>query len=230
MTPSDVSSLTAQLLWAVFLLAAVYGAIGQRTHFCTMGAISDVVNLGDWTRMRMWAAAIAVTLITFNALVALGLADAGRTIYGGPRLLWASTLVGGALFGFGMVLASGCGSRTLVRIGSGNLKSLVVLLVMGLAAWITLKGLTAVWRVNTLDKLVWQLPAGQDLPSLLAHAGGLARGTWAAGLAAVLGGGLLIWALADAEARKAGPLLGGLGSGVVVAGGWWLSGVYGYLP
>ena len=121
------------------------------------------------------------------------------------------------MFGFGMVLASGCGSKTLVRVGGGNLKSLVVFVVLGVTAFATLKGLTAVWRVATVDRVAVTLPAGQDLPSLLAqaqrpgahHAG---RCCWAC-----VGGGLLAWALARPEGRSADVLLGGLGIGAVVA-------------
>jgi uncharacterized membrane protein YedE/YeeE len=148
----DIGALATQVLWTAFGLSVVLGAIMQRTHFCTMGAVSDIVNMGDWARMRMWVMAMGVAMIGFNAMVALGWIDASKSIYAGPRLIWLSALVGGAMFGFGMVLASGCGSKTLVRIGSGNLKSAVVFVVLGIAAFATLKGITAVARVDTVDK------------------------------------------------------------------------------
>ena len=149
----DIGALATQVLWTAFGLSVVLGAIMQRTHFCTMGAVSDIVNMGDWARMRMWVMAMGVAMIGFNAMVALGWIDASKSIYAGPRLIWLSALVGGAMFGFGMVLASGCGSKTLVRIGSGNLKSAVVFVVLGIAAFATLKGITAVARVDTVDKV-----------------------------------------------------------------------------
>ena len=142
----DIATLTAQVLWAVFVLAAALGALVRQTHFCTMGAVADIVNLGDWSRMRMWALAAGVAMLGFNVMVALGWVRAADTVYGGVRWLWGSALAGGALFGFGMVLASGCGSKTLVRIGGGSLKSLVVFVVMGVSAWATLRGITAVLR------------------------------------------------------------------------------------
>ena len=131
----DLKALTGTVLWATFALSVLFGAITQRTHFCTMGAVSDIVNIGDWQRMRMWTLAMGVAMIGFNAMVALGWLDAGKSVYGGPRVMWLSALVGGAMFGFGMVLASGCGSKTLVRIGGGNLKSLVVFVVLAWRAW-----------------------------------------------------------------------------------------------
>jgi hypothetical protein len=103
-------------------------------------------------------------------------AGAGRhSVYAGPRLIWLSNLVGGLLFGLGMVLASGCGSKTLVRIGGGNLKALVVFCVLALASYATLRGVVAVARVATVDAVAITLPVGQDLPSLLAAATGLSR-------------------------------------------------------
>src|SRR5882757_3667822 len=152
MVDVDMKAVATAVLWATFGLSVVFGAITQRTHFCTMGAVSDIVNMGDWARMRMWIMAMGVAMIGFNAMVALGWLDAGNSIYGGPRFMWLSALVGGALFGFGMVLASGCGSKTLVRIGGGNLKSLVVFVVLGVSAFATLKGISAVVRVDTVDK------------------------------------------------------------------------------
>src|SRR6476620_5863495 len=164
MDSSALSSLTQQVLVAAFVLSMVFGAIAQRTHFCTMGAVSDIVNMGDWARMRMWVMAMGVAMIGFNAMAAAGWVDPHNSIYAGPRLIWLSALVGGAMFGFGMVLASGCGSKTLVRIGSGNLKSAVVFVVLGIAAFATLKGITAVARVDTVDKAAITIASGTDLP------------------------------------------------------------------
>ncbi|HUG21927.1 YeeE/YedE family protein [Piscinibacter sp.] len=229
MEDSLVQALHTQVLWAAFGLAAVFGAIAQRTHFCTMGAVSDIVLIGDWTRMRMWVMAMGVAIIGFNSMVALGWVDASKSLYGGPRVLWLSALVGGAMFGFGMVLASGCGSKTLVRLGGGNLKSLVVFIVLGLTAFATLKGITAVARVATVDAVAVTLPAGQDLPSLLAAAGGFAPTMAAAALGLALGSALIGWAVWRPEGRSADVLLAGLGIGAVIVAVWWVSGHLGHL-
>lgn len=229
MSEAEVSARAAQVLWAAFVLAAVFGAIAQRTHFCTMGAIADIVHMGDWTRMRMWVMAMAVAILGFNAMVGLGWVEAADSIYAGPRLLWLSHLVGGALFGFGMVLASGCGSKTLVRIGGGSLKAVVVFVVMAVSAYATLRGLFAVWRVQSVDRVALALPAGQDLPSLTAMALSVEVGHAALTLGGVLGACLLVWVLRSAPARSAESLLAGLGVGGVVVGVWWVSGVLGHL-
>ena len=217
------------VLWATFALSVVFGAITRRTHFCTMGAVADIVNMGDWARMRMWIMAMGVAIIGFNAMVALGWLDAGKSVYGGPRVMWLSALVGGAMFGFGMVLASGCGSKTLVRIGGGNLKSLVVFAVLGIAAFATLKGITGVARVATVDRVAFDLAGPQDLPSLAARTFGVAK-PWAAHvLSVVLGGALIAWVLVRREGRTRDVLLGGVGIGAVIAAMWWVSGRLGFI-
>lgn len=229
MHEADLPRLVASLLWAVFALSAVFGAISQRTHFCTMGAVADIFNMGDFTRMRMWVMAIAVAMIGFNAMVALGWVQAGNSIYAAPRLLWLSNIVGGLMFGFGMVLASGCGSKTLVRIGGGSLKSLVVAVVLGVAAYATLRGITGVARVATVDAMSVQLGTGQDLPSLLAPLLGLRRDSLALWLGGAIGALLLLWCLRRPQGRSAEVLLAGVGIGAVIVGVWWVSGRLGHL-
>jgi hypothetical protein len=225
----DMGAVASQVLWAAFSLAVVFGAIAQKTHFCTMGAVADIVNIGDWSRMRMWVLAIGVAMLGFNAMVAGGWLDAGKSIYAVPRLTWLSAVVGGLMFGFGMVLASGCGSKTLVRIGGGNLKSVVVFVVLGVAAFATLKGITGVARLATVDRVALEFAGGQDLPSLAARAFGIAKAQAALALGALVGGALVAWVLLRAEGRSRDVLLGGVGIGAVIAAMWWVSGRLGYL-
>ncbi|MES2363171.1 MAG: YeeE/YedE family protein [Pseudomonadota bacterium] len=226
---SSLNALTTQVLWAAFILAMLFGAIAQRTHFCTMGAVSDIVNMGDWTRMRMWGMAIGVAMIGFYVMAAAGLIDASKTLYASGRFIWLSALVGGFLFGFGMVLASGCGSKTLVRIGGGSLKSVVVFVVMGVAAFATLKGITAVMRVATVDRVAVDFSGNASLPNWLAGAAGLSPAVAGLVLALVLGLGLLAWALVGRDFLRTDNLLAGLGIGAVIVGMWWVSGHLGYV-
>ena len=139
-------------------------------------------------------------------MVGPGLGRGARHRLRGPRLIWLSNVLGGLLFGFGMVLASGCGSKTLVRIGGGSLKALVVFCVLAIASYATLRGVVAVARVATVDTVALSLPAGQDLPSLLAHATGASVGTWALALGVGLrpgAGGLRAGAARRALGRRA---------------------------
>lgn len=229
MTETQLSTLTAQVLWAVFVLGVVLAVLAQRTRFCTMGAVADVVGIGDWGRLRMWALAVGVAVLGFQAMVAAGWVQASASVHGAPRWAWASATVGGLLFGFGMVLASGCGNKTLLRVATGNLKSLVVLLVMGLTGWMTLRGLTAVWRVATVDQWALALPVGQDLPSLLSHATGWARDRAALVAGLAVGGACIAWALVREEGRRAETLIGGVGMGLIVTAVWWVTGRFGFV-
>ena len=215
-----------------FVLAFVFGAVANRVNFCTMGAVTDIVNFGDWRRMRMWVLAIAVAIAGAGALAANGLVDLGKSIYTGVSVSWVSALVGGFLFGFGMTLSSGCGSKTLIRAGAGNLKSWVVLFVLGIAAYMTLKGLFAVWRTSVLDP--WKLDfsrfgvTSSDLPALLGAAGlGAAAKIW---VPVVIVLALLAYVFKDREFRTSKELIvGGIVVGLVIVGGWYISGHLGYL-
>jgi uncharacterized protein len=225
----ELRQLTATVLAGAFAAAVAFGAIAQRTHFCTMGAIADIVNMGDWTRMRMWVLAIAVAVLGFNAMVAMEWVRAEHSLYAGPRILWLSLLCGGLMFGFGMVLASGCGSKNLVRAGAGNLKAWVVLLVLGLSAFATIKGITAVLRVATVDRASVELPAGQDLPSLLAGITGLSAPGIAGWLGLLVALALTAWVLRAPSGRTASVWLGGAGIGAVIVVMWWISGRLGFV-
>lgn len=229
MDTAALQSLNTQVLWAAFALSALFGVIAQRTHFCTMGAVSDIVSMGDWTRMRVWGLAIGVAIIGFAGLVATGLIDPTKTLYASNRLIWLSAIAGGAMFGFGMVLASGCGSKTLVRIGSGNLKSLVVFAVMGLASFATLKGVTAVLRVVTVDRVAIDFAQPANLGQWLANVSGLQPSVAALAMALVLGLGLLVWALAGRNFSSPDNLLAGLGIGAIITAMWWVSGRMGFV-
>src|SRR5690242_6228278 len=195
-----------------------------------MGAITDIVNFGDWRRMRMWLLAIAVAIGGTSLLHAFGAIDTAKTIYTAPNVAWLSHLVGGFLFGFGMTLASGCGSKTLIRIGAGNLKSLIVLVFLAAAAYMTLKGVFAPWRVNGLDIVRWQSGAPASDLSSLAVAAGFAHGVrlWLPWLVA---GARAMFIFADRDFLTTPALvIGGLFVGAVIVGGWYVSGHLGYLP
>ncbi len=226
---SALKALTTQVLWASFVLAVLFGAIAQRTHFCTMGAVSDIVNMGDWTRMRMWGMAIGVAMIGFYTLAAAGQIDPAKTLYASSRFVWLSALFGGLLFGFGMVLASGCGSKTLVRIGGGNLKSVVVFVVMGVAAFATLKGITAVMRVASVDRVAIEFSGNAALSNWLGSAVGLSPAGAGLVLALLFGLALIVWALLGRDFVRFDNLLAGMGIGAVIVAMWWVSGHLGFI-
>jgi uncharacterized membrane protein YedE/YeeE len=227
---SEVLALEAKVLWASFAACVVFGAVAQRTHFCTMGAISDIFNIGSWTRMRMWAMAVGVAMIGYYVMVWMGWIDPTQSIYASGKIIWLSALVGGVMFGFGMVLASGCGSKTLVRIGEGNLKSLVVFFVMGLAAYASMRGMTAMLRTETLDQVDFYIKEGSPIPAWLSVMLGMDPGVTGLILALLVGGGLVFWSLWNSKFRSSGNnLLAGLGIGAVIVVMWWIIGHLGFV-
>jgi len=223
------ASLAPLVTGGAFLLAFIFGAVGNRTHFCTMGAVSDWVNMGDLSRMRMWLLAIAVAILGASALALAGVIDLSKSIYPGPNFTWLSYIVGGFLFGVGMTLGSGCGSKTLVRIGGGNLKSVVVFIITGIVAYMTLRGIFGAFRVNVLEHASVTLPGGQDLPNLFSRLGGDKK-AWMLALSALGGGGLIAWAYSSKDFRaNFDYTLGGVVTGLVVVGGWYVSGHIGHV-
>ncbi|HEX7043579.1 MAG TPA: YeeE/YedE family protein [Burkholderiales bacterium] len=220
-------------LWG-FIVAAVFGAVANRTRFCTMGAISDWLHMGDTARLRAWFLAIGVAILGVQALQWLTPIDMRQSIYLTTNFGWLGHLLGGLLFGIGMTLGSGCGQRTLVRLGGGNLKSLVVLLVLGFTAYMTLRGLLALVRVHTVERTNVDLAAygmaDQSLASFLAKLTGSTPGTgFATALAVVVGLGLLAFVFSSASfRRRADQIVSGLVIGLCVVAGWYITGVYGF--
>lgn len=123
--------MTGPVAWALLIGLAV-GALGQRTHFCTMGALTDLFLFGGVRRLKGFVLGAALAMIAVQALRAAGLplGDSAPPPAGG----WLGAAIGGVLFGFGMVLAGGCWSRNLVRLGTGSLKALVVVAIAAVTA------------------------------------------------------------------------------------------------
>ena len=230
MTETTPAQVMPYVLGGSFALAFIFGAIANKTNFCTMGAVSDWVNMGDTGRMRMWLLAMAVAILGANGLHLAGAIDLSKSLYQTPNFTWLSYLLGGFLFGIGMMLGSGCGSKTLIRIGGGNLKSVVVFIVIGISAYMTLKGLFGAFRVGALEKASVVLATGQDLPSLLAGPLGISKATLVAPLALLVALGLIALAFSSREFRSSfDNVLGGVVVGLVVVGAWYVSGHIGYL-
>jgi uncharacterized membrane protein YedE/YeeE len=228
----DLDHLPALIAGCAFGLAVVFGAVANRVNFCTMGAVTDIVAMGDWRRMRMWLLAIAVAIAGATWLEASGLADLGKSIYTTPRVAWLSHLVGGFLFGFGMTLASGCGSKLLVRAGAGNLKSVVALMVLAIAAYMTLKGLFAVWRVQTLDVPRFDTTvigaARSDLGSVVSALSG--GGSVKVALSLAIAAAVATFVLASRDFRASSEMVaGGLIIGAIIVAGWYVTGHLGHL-
>ena len=215
-----------------FLGALVFGVVANKTHFCIMGSISDWINMGSRVRFRGWMLSIGIAILGSQAMVQLGWVDLDGTMYRSANFGLAGFLIGGLLFGIGMTLGAGCGQRTLVRVGGGNLKSLVVLIVMAITAYATLRGLLAPVRIDVFGPLSIDLEAqeitSQGIETILAHLVGASGQTMAVIVALVLGLGTIIYALKDKDFRaSADNILAGVTIGVLVVGAWYVTGVIG---
>lgn len=131
------------VLVAGLVIGVVFGVTGQRTGFCLNSAIRRQLFSGDGNKLRSFLLAIAVATLGTQLAVAAGLLDLSKSIYLPNKFSWLLVIVGGLMFGYGMILARGCGARTLVLFAQGNLRSLVVLLCMGVTAFATLTGVLA---------------------------------------------------------------------------------------
>ena len=128
----------AQLLIYTSILGFILGFVVTKTNFCTMGAVSDWVNIGDLSRFKAWmfAAAIAILGVTILDFLSFFDINDSRIPYRDSVLAWPRYILGGLMFGIGMTYASGCGNKVLIRIGGGNLKAVIVLVVAGVMAYI----------------------------------------------------------------------------------------------
>jgi uncharacterized membrane protein YedE/YeeE len=215
-----------------FVVGLVFGATVQRTNFCTMGAISDLVLMGDGRRFRAWILAIAVAILGTHGLHFANLIDVNKSIYLTSNLGWLGAIIGGAMFGFGMMLTGGCGSKTVTRLGAGNLKSLVVALVLGIVAYMTLRGLFALARVqletaSNIDLKTRGLNnqnIGEMVGALLGLSGNGARAV----AAVVVAAAFLVYCFKDAHFRRSATnVAAGLIIGLTPVAGWAVTGILG---
>jgi hypothetical protein len=223
-----------QVLTAVFAVAVVLGAVANKTNFCTMGAVSDWVNMGDSGRMRAWLFAMAIAIAGVVVMETTGMVNlSGETFppYRTANFGWLRYLAGGALFGIGMTLGSGCGNKTLVRVGSGNLKSLVVLVIAAIMAYLMLwtpfyEKLFHPWVSATTIDLARHGVNTQELGAVISGMFGFSPSrSFNAAVGAVLALGLFIYVFRSADFRGSfDNLLGGATVGLAVLAGWYLTG------
>ena len=231
MTFESFMAAQSVFLWATFGIALLMGALVNKTNFCTMGAVSDWVNMGDTGRFRAWLLAIAVAVLGVTALESVGLvrADSAFPPYRAGLLIWPENLLGGILFGIGMTLGSGCGNKALIRIGGGNLKSVMVFLVIGVIAYFMVnpfpgsdQTLFTVLFYDWIRPLAVDVGSSQDLGALVAGSENAATARKVIG--AVLGLALLVFVFRSADFRRSlDNILGGLAVGLAVLAAWYVT-------
>lgn len=143
-------TLNDSTLVALFGLAGgiVLGLAARLGRFCTLGAVEDVLYQNSGIRMRMWILAIGTAITGSFTLIGLGLLNPRDTLYLGQVWHPAASVLGGLMFGYGMALTGTCGFGALARLGGGDLRSFVIVMVMGLSAYVTLSGPLAPLRIR----------------------------------------------------------------------------------
>ncbi|KRQ02982.1 MULTISPECIES: YeeE/YedE family protein [Bradyrhizobium] len=211
---------------AALTIGLIYGSVALLSGFCMMSGLRGWWAEGDGRLARTYALAMGVAIAASQLLAAAGLVDLGKSIYLQPSFSAPVMFLGGLLFGYGMVLSNGCGSRALVLLGRGNLRSFVVVIVLGIFAEMTLKGLIAPARIAMVQASQATVSAN-SVPALLADIGlGAVPARMVA--ASVLAALLIIFAFAHAPFRKSpGQIAAGLIVGLLVAGGWYATGYLG---
>ncbi len=223
-----------QVLLSVFVVAVIMGAIANKTNFCTMGAVSDWVNMGDTGRMRAWLLAMAVALIGVLGMEAanvISFSSGTFPPYRTENFPWLRYLLGGLMFGIGMTLGSGCGSKTLIRVGGGNLKSVVVLVVASIMAYLMMwtsffEMAFMSWIAPTSVSLAKFGIPSQELSAVVAGVTGTeASPTFRLIIGAIVAIALLLFIFKSGDFRKSfDNILGGTVVGLAVVAGWYMTG------
>lgn len=218
------------LFLSIFAVAFILGAVVNKTNFCTMGAVSDMVNMGEYSRFRSWLLAIAIAITGVLIMESMGLVNANSTFppYRASQLVWAENIFGGFLFGIGMTLASGCGNKTLIRIGAGNIKSIFVFIIIAVIAYFMItpfpgtdQTLFSVLFYDWIRPLAVSLETQQDLGSLINSDNPLGTRLIVGAIIVVL---MLIYILRG-KGFRSNPehWLAGIVVGLVILSGWYLS-------
>ncbi len=235
MTFASFASAHSTVLWLAFGIALIMGAVVNKTNFCTMGAVSDLVNMGDTGRLRAWIFAMAIAILGVTLFEAGSLVqgiDASRPPYRSSSIAWLEYIVGGIMFGVGMTLGSGCGNKTLVRIGGGNLKSIFVFVIISICAYFMTNPFPGSDKtIYSLLFYPWTNPTTivasttQDLGTLIGAKVGADKATMRVILGLLIAAVLLFIVVRSSDFRSSKDnILGGAVVGLAVLGAWYVSG------
>ena len=200
---------------AGLILGVVFGVLAQRSRFCLRSAVIESGGGRGLAPMAgVYAAAVAAAVLGTLALTASGWVSLDDTRFFSDTLPLGALVLGGLMFGAGMVLTRGCASRLTVLSAQGNLRAVLVVLVFGMVAYAALRGVLAAPRMAFTEATGVEVVGQGSLPALLGLPGWLVA-------AAVAALALVVVALARPRPL---PLAAGALIGLVVVGGWFASG------
>ncbi len=216
--------------WGGLLIGVLFGFIVYRTNFCTMGSISDILSFGKYSRFRAWLLAGATAIVGVAVLQSTGVINPMDSIYLTPNFGWLANIVGGLLFGFGMVFSGGCISRNLVRAGGGDLRSVVVLLITGIFGYMTIGGIIGPLRVSLFAPGTADLTAigleSQGVGEMLMYISGMSVSSANLAVIILVAGAIIVYCFKDAQFRSSyRNIIAGVGIGLCVVAGWFLTGL-----
>ena len=228
---AELSISTRMGFWGL-AIGIVLGFVVHRTNFCAMGAVSDIVSFSDWRRMRAWILAMATSILGAQLLYIGGYVELANSIYLRPSLSLSGLVLGGLIFGFGMVLGGGCPGRNLMRVGNGDLKALMVLFFIGWSGYMTMRGILYYPQKWIADLLVIDLKAlglpDQGIATIVDHLTGADGKALQVVVMLLIAGLLALFALKDAGFRRSPRhLLAGVLLGLLVTLAWFATGYMG---
>lgn len=208
------------------LIGFVFGAVVYRTNYCAMGSLADIRNFKDYRRFRAWILAAATALLGTQLLASAGVVALERSMYLAPTLNWINHLLGGVVFGIGMVFTGGCPSRNLARAGGGDLRSLLTLVALGLVAFMTIAGVLAPLRSAVEGATAVSLGTNQGLETVLSTRMGMSSSAVRWALTLLIAGLALTYCFMNARFRTSPVhIVSGLAVGLTVIAGWALTGL-----
>lgn len=207
------------------VLGFLFGSFAQATAFCSSGAILDVVRKSNGNRLRAWGLALAIAILGTQILFVFAGVNLNASIYLATPLNLAGPIVGGFIFGVGMMLGNGCVSRNLVRLGYGNLRSFVVVVLVGVTAYMTLRGIVAPLRLAS-ESLTRADLGARGIPELIASLSSLDAGTLRWIIAIALSAAFAAVCLAS-KSFRASPrnIVGGVSIGLLIVAAWYFTGI-----
>lgn len=223
----------AQLYLLAFMLSVLFGAVARKTEFCPLGGIADILYNGNSGRLRMYFFAIGVAMLGALFLEAASLVnlDGTRPPYRMSQFRWPGYVIGGMLFGIGMTLCRGCGMKNMINLGAGNLKALVAILGMGLAAVLLLyvegvfEAVFLSWAMPLTPDLARSGMAHQDLGTVVSVLTGASVDSMRIMAGLLIAGALIVYAFRSAQFRgRFDNILGGLLIGLMITGAFYISG------
>jgi len=210
--------LNSGLIWGGLVLGLIFGAVVQKSGFCMSAVVSNLVLMRDYRHFHALLAAIIIAVTGTQLLSFSGIVDINASSYLVSRINWSGAIIGGLIFGFGTILAGGCIGRTIVRVGEGNISSIIVMLVVAVMAASVMYGPLEPYRVWLYQTTIFEIPPElASIPGLLNLSSGIFTAFFVITCLAII-------LFTGKNNRSPELLIAGTILGLLIVAGWWVSG------